>query len=522
MYSSSLYAMDRLGPSFAARYYKDYLHENFLTWAKMNAEREEANAWREAELNARELKKLIEELKILKAAIEVAEQQMNEKTPVTLIIIPDKAALKTGETATFRAMAVMDDKSYTDVTEMENTSWSTGSGSFTATEQTESGEHIITVTYMGLEAKATVIVQERETVKENPCPGEFQEWNEEKNKCDCIEGYEMIEELGKCVSIDGAIKEVSGEKPETACDEVLIAAKLARLHEIAAESQLKAAQFNNHLAQFTKAVNETSLDPCHDQFIATAYAGAIQMAQQFEDFQDEATSLSSELILEAALCEINDPKYDINSLLNLVSQIGPPVAMVNEGISEIEAELSVNGCDEQELVNRGNAIADKTTDPEVISGITPGNIINPPNPSTGGTMGMVAVVYDGGNAPMSSVNVTVSFPFRTFNYSLGRGSQEISNFENVQLKEGDRMRITVSGTSLNPSITLLPDDFIWIDMQTNQQTTPGNGLCLFTVVIAIYFNDDEEVNRYEMVVGIGTTGFGVPGFPDGYGRELRF
>jgi len=143
------------------------------------------------------------------------------------------------------------------------------------------------------------------------------------------------------------------------------------------------------------------------------------MAQQFEDFQDEATSLSSELILEAALCEINDPKYDINSLLNLVSQIGPPVAMVNEGISEIEAELSVNGCDEQELVNRGNAIADKTTDPEVISGITPGNIINPPNPSTGGTMGMVAVVYDGGNAPMSSVNVTVSFPFRTFTDDIG-------------------------------------------------------------------------------------------------------
>jgi len=249
------------------------------------------------------------------------------------------------------------------------------------------------------------------------------------------------------------------------------------------------------------------------------------MAQQFEDFQDEATSLSSELILEAALCEINDPKYDINSLLNLVSQIGPPVAMVNEGISEIEAELSVNGCDEQELVNRGNAIADKTTDPEVISGITPGDIINLPHPlflPVTGLVGVVAVVYDGGNAPMSSVNVTVSFPFRTFNYSLGRGSQEISNFENVQLKEGDRMRITVSGTSLNPSITLLPDDFIWIDMQTNQQTTPGNGLCLFTVVIAIYFNDDEEVNRYEMVVGIGTTGFGVPGFPDGYGRELRF
>ena len=521
-YNSSLYAMDQLGPSFAARYYKDYLHENFLTWAKMNAEREEASAWREAELNTRQLKQLIEELKILKAAIEAAEQQMNEKTPVSLIVIPDKAAPKTGETVTFRAMAVFDDKSYTDVTEMENTAWSSGSSSFTVTEQTKSGEHVISVTYMGLESKATVMVEERETVKENPCPGEFQEWKEEKNKCDCIEGYEMIEELGKCVSIDEAIKGVSGEKSEAACDEVLMAGRLARLQEIAAESQLKAAQFNNLLAQFTKAVNEKSRNPCNDQMIATAYAGAIQMAQEFEDYQDEATQISSELILEAAICEINDPKYDINSLLKLVSQLGPPVSKVNQGISDMEAELIINGCDKQEVVNQGNAIADKTTDPEVISGITSGNIITPPNPVPEGTMGVLSVTYNGMNAPMSSVNVSVSFPFRTFNYTLESSSTEVSNFENAQLKEGDRMRITVSGISLNPSITLLANDFIWIDLQTNQQTTPGNGLCLFTVIIAIYFNDDEDVNRYEMLVGIGTAGFGIPGFPEGYGRELRF
>ena len=67
------------------------------------------------------------------------------------------------------------------------------------------------------------------------------------------------------------------------------------------------------------AVNEKSRNPCNDQMIATAYAGAIQIAQEFGDYQDEATSLSSELILEAAICEIKDPKYDINSILKLVS-----------------------------------------------------------------------------------------------------------------------------------------------------------------------------------------------------------
>ena len=519
LYRNSEYAKNMYGPSFAARYYNEYLHKNLLAWAQRNAELEEVIAWRESERNARELNKLIEEIKILMAAIEAAKGQMNVKTPSSLLVIPAKVNLETGESVIFKAMAVYEDQTYTDVTELETASWSSGTSSFTVTEETEAGEHIITVTYMNQVAKAIVTVVGREAEEETAC-GDNQEWSEKDNKCVCIDGYEMIE--GKCVSLDEAIKDITEEKPETICDEESMARRLTRLQEIVAESQFKAAQFNNILNQFTKAVNEKSRNSCNDQIIATAYAGALQLDQDFQDFEDEATQLSSELIFEAAICQMNDPKFDISSIIGLVGQLGSPLRRVNQGISSMESELLINGCDKQEIADRGNAIAETTADPEVIAGMESGGIIQPPNQIPGGTMGVIAAAYSGMNAPMSSVNLSVNFNFRTFNFALGSDDQQVQNFENGQLKEGDRMQITVHGTYLNPTITLLPSDFVWIDLETNQQTSPGNGLCLFTAVIGIYFNDDEDVNRYEMIVGIGTFGYGIPGFPEGYGRELRF
>ncbi len=516
-YRNSEYARNQLGPSFAARYYRDYLHKNLLAWANRNAELEEATAWRESERNARELNDLIEELKILMAAIEAAGKQIDEKVPVSLIVIPDKASLKAGESVTFRAMAVYEDQSYTDVTELETTSWSSGTNSFTATEKTEAKEHNISVTYMNQVARAIINVES----SRKPC-GENEEWSDEKNDCVCKDGYELIRELGKCVSIDEAIEGITGEKPDTLCNEKSMAERLNRLREIAAESQFKTARFNNIISQFTKAVNEKSGNICNDQIIATAYAGAIQLEQEFHDYEEEVTRLSSELILEAAICGLNNPDYDIASIISLAGQLGSPLRKISQGISLMESELMINGCDKQVVADIGNAIAETTTDPEVIAGMGSGGIIQPPNQIPGGTIGVVAALYDGYNAPMSSISMTVSFSFRTFNFVLGSGAQEIVNFENAQLKEGDRMQITVRGTSLNPSITLLPSDFIWIDPETQQQTSPGNGMCLFTVIVAVYFNDDEDVNRYEMVVGIGTFGAGIPGFPEGYGRELRF
>ncbi|MBN2665411.1 MAG: hypothetical protein JXR67_02785 [Bacteroidales bacterium] len=521
MYQHSEYARNQLGPSFAARYYRDYLHQSFLAWAKRNAEMEEANAWREAENNARALKELLGEIKMMKAAIEAAGQQMNEKTPISLIVIPNKVNLKAGESASFRAFAVFEDQSSADVTEMEAASWSSGDNSFTVTDDTEAGEQSITVTYMNLQAKAVVNVAEREDDKETQC-GENQEWSPEEKKCVCIEGYEMIEELGKCMNINEVISDMAGEEPDTVCNEKLMAESLSRLREIIAESNLMSARFNNLLSNFMKSVNEKHGIPCNDQLIAAAYAGAKQIEQEMQDLEDEATRVSSELIVEAALCQLTNPDYDVSSIIGLAGQMGSPLGRISQGIAGMESELLINGCDQQEAADLGNSIAETTTDPEVLAAIQSGGMFQPPEYTEGGTLGAVAVVYDGMDAPMSYVTVAVNLNFSAFNFVLAKNAQEVQNFENIALKEGDRVQITVHGTSLNPSFTLLPSDFAWIDPETQQQTTPGTGISLFTMVIAIHFNTDEEVNRYEMIVGIGTIGYGIPGFPEGSGRELRF
>ena len=181
------------------------------------------------------------------------------------------------------------------------------------------------------------------------------------------------------------------------------------------------------------------------------------------------------------------------------------------------------GCDQQTVADHGDAIAEVTADPEIISGLsTQGEGIQPPGPGTGGTTGVVAVIYDGTDAPLNSLRVSVNFDFNSFNFLLGKDGQDVRNFQNAQLGSGDIMRITVSNTPLDASITLNSWDFVWIYPATQQQTTAGNGFCLFTVVVAVYFDSDEDVNRYRMIVGIGTLGMGIPGFPEGYGRELTY
>jgi hypothetical protein len=374
---------------------------------------------------------------------------------------------------------------------------------------------------MKLQAKAVVTVAEREDEKEPQC-GENQEWSPEKKKCVCIEGYEMIEELGKCVSIDDMISEMAGEEPDTVCNERFMAESLSRLKEIVAESQSMSARFTSLLSNFMKSVNEKHGIPCNDQLIAAAYAGAKQIEQEMQDLEDEATRISSELIIEAALCQLTNPDYAVSSIIGLAGQMGSPLGRISQGIAGMESELLINGCDQQEVADLGNSIAETTTDPEVLAAIQSGGIVQPPEYTEGGTIGAVAVVYDGMDAPMSYITVAVNINLSTFNFVLAKNAQEVQNFENIALKEGDRVQISVHGTSLNPSFTLLPSDFAWIDPETQQQTTPGTGICLFTMVIGVHFNTDEEVNRYEMIVGIGTIGYGIPGFPEGSGRELRF
>jgi len=445
----------------------------------------------------------------------------SERTPVAILISPENATLEVGEMITFQVFAIFENDSSLDITNSGLTSFSSGSNSFAATEETEPGEHIITVTYMNLSATSIITVIEKEGEEEGSC-GENETWDDELKKCVCIDGFEWIEDLGRCVSLDEAIKDLSDENRDTLCNEELMAEKLARLREIIAESMFKSTQFSNLLAQFMKAVNEKSTDPCHNQIIATAYSGAKKLEQELLDYENEITEISTDLILEAALCGNINPDFETSSIIGLVGQFGPYLNTVSQGISLMESELLTFGCNQQDVADRGDAVAEITADPEIISGLgSPGTDIQPPGQVTGGTMGVVLAAYAGG--PLSSLSVSVNFPFRSYNFMLANnGQQEYQIFENDPLKAGDRIQIRVNNTPINASITLLSSDFIWIDLATNQPTSPGNGKSYFTLYIVVYFDDDEDVNRYRMVVGIGTLGMGIPGFPDGYGRELNF
>ena len=445
------------------------------------------------------------------------------KTPVTLTISPAESTLDAGELIAFRAFAIYDDDSAIDITTMEAAGWSTGSNTFSAPEETEVTMHYVTVTYMNLEATATITVMGKEADKERDC-GDNEEWSDEENECVCIAGFERIAELdNKCVNLDEAIDDITGEKADVMCDEASMAERFNRLRSIVSESQFKAAQFRNFLDQFMKAVNEKSGYPCNDQIIAAAYSGARHISQEFQDYEDEFNELSRDLVWEAAICQLDNPNYEWSSIVALTRQFASPRNQVIQGIANMESQLTLFGCDQQDVADLGDAVADRSADPEVISGMgTGGDGTQPPGPVTGGTTVVILVANNDYDGPLSSIRVSVNFPFRTFSFLVGKGSFDNQHFHNAQLNEGDRMQITVQGTHLNPSITLLPSDFVWIDPDTQEVTSPGNGFKYITVVISVSFDDGEDVNRYVMFVGIGTMGIGIPGFPDGYGRELRF
>jgi hypothetical protein len=463
LYRNSLYAKDQFGPSFAARYYRDYLHESFKTWARRNSEQEEANAWREFRNKGRQLNELVDEIKILMAAIKEAELQMKEKVPVSLVVIPNEAKLEIGESVSFKALAVYEDETFSDITNLDAAGWSTGSNTFSAPEETEVTLHYVTVTYMNLEATATITVMGKEADKERDC-GDNEEWSDEENECVCIAGFERIAELdNKCVNLDEAIDDIKGEKADVMCDEASMAERFNRLRSIVSESQFKAAQFRNFLDQFMKAVNEKSGYPCNDQIIAAAYSGARHISQEFQDYEDEFNELSRDLVWEAAICQLDNPNYEWSSIVALTRQFASPRNQVIQGIANMESQLTLFGCDQQDVADLGDAVADRSADPEVISGMgTGGDGTQPPGPVTGGTTVVILVANNDYNGPLSSIRVSVNFPFRTFSFSVGKGSFDNQHFHNAQLNEGDRMQITVQGTHLNPSITLLPSDFVWI------------------------------------------------------------
>ncbi|MDH3252265.1 MAG: hypothetical protein OEM41_05690, partial [Ignavibacteria bacterium] len=282
------------------------------------------------------------------------ELEKTERVPVGLTVSPGETQLKVGETVNFKALVTYEDTSVADVTSWGETKWSGGTNTFKAEE---AGTYAHSVTYRSFSASATVTVEEA-----HACPDD-QHWDEEKQACVCDKG-EWNEELGKCINLDEAIGEVTEEGE--LCDEEALSAQLARLGDLVAESARVSANFQVAYNKFLKEINDQNANPCENNILAVAYAGAKRHLSDYQTIVDEATELSTNLILQAGLCPDLRVNLNISQILARVGQLGGPFGQIKEGIAEMESQLLTFGCDEQEVSEQGDRIAEQTDDPEVI------------------------------------------------------------------------------------------------------------------------------------------------------------
>lgn len=281
-----------------------------------------------------------------------------EETPVSLTISPTEANLEIGGSVSFAVFAVFEDESTRNVTELAT--WNTGNSSFTATE---AGETTVTASYMGLSASSAVTVEEATP----QCNEPSEVLDEETGSCVCnaAEGYEMNEELGKCINIDEALEEVIEDGEDALCDEESLLASLARLDEIVASGNRMAANFRATVNKFMKEINDQNSNVCENTIIAAAFASAKDQQAEYQLLVDEATSLSTDLILESSLCPLEEVEIDINSILQKISQLGPTQGEMDDGLSLMDDQLQQQSCDTQEVEDQGDTIAERD-DPEVI------------------------------------------------------------------------------------------------------------------------------------------------------------
>jgi hypothetical protein len=444
-----------------------------------------------------------------------------EKKTVSITILPSEITLGMGESVSFSIIAVFEDGTTLDVTTNSLTNWIEGSDTFTAEEE---GSHHVSVSYNGLYAEAVVTVEEIN----RECDPVSELWNTESMRCECNtdNGYEFNGQLGRCISLDDAIDELS-EDEELLCNEENLARKLSRLEGIVASGNRSVSDLHTLQLNFNKVINNQYADPCTNGVVAYSFASATQISADYSVMAEEVYDLGMDLILEGALCPLDQLELDAASILQRVSQAGDMMGQLERGIAGMENQLIIYGCDIQDVSDFGNTVADQTTNPEVLAS---GALGRPPEgspdiPGNGGqndgTIGFISVYYTGATFPQSPLRVSVQFNFRNFNFSVSPNIYEHQNFENASLREGENMRIQVQGTPLNPSINLFASDFLWIDRSTGTVSEPGTGSRVFSVLISVFFDDDEDEMRYRMIVVIGQGGFGYDGVPGG-GRVLQF
>ncbi|MFA6233176.1 MAG: hypothetical protein WC824_03165 [Bacteroidota bacterium] len=265
---------------------------------------------------------------------------VDKNKPVTgLTVTVDRDAIRAGESANLTAVATFDDNSTAEVTELAT--W-TGAekGKFAATEP---GEFSVTATYKGSSGSASI-------------------------KVSCADGKEWNEKLKKCIDLESAIEET---KPD---DEGLCDANLAHAEEdeIDQSISLGSAMLEEGRSMyqfFMKKVADQNSRVCENVALASAYAGCQRLLERYRALNERVAVLAASIMWRYGICP--DIRYETMQqavgamIASVAAKHHEQYASLNGWLDEMRTQLQRFGCDENEVTELGNTIAENTKDPNL-------------------------------------------------------------------------------------------------------------------------------------------------------------
>ncbi|MBD3387298.1 hypothetical protein GF407_20505 [candidate division KSB1 bacterium] len=256
----------------------------------------------------------------------------------SLMVTPSEVELYVGESRAFKAQAIYDDEFSKDVTGQAN--WSSGSNQFTGTAPGDFGR---SASFGGYTAAADISVT---------CPDDRPDWNAE---------------LGECASLGSAIDSVkNGEEEEELCDEEAMLADYIILMELVSEANLVYAGFEAKFQKFRKEINDQDSDVCKNTILAVAFAGAKRDMAEMERLAALVEDVATALILQLGICPDLTLGLTVRDIITEVAKLGRPRNEMIDALATMQSLLATYGCDEQEVSENGEQVAENTNDPNII------------------------------------------------------------------------------------------------------------------------------------------------------------
>ncbi|MBN1351282.1 Ig-like domain-containing protein, partial [candidate division KSB1 bacterium] len=270
--------------------------------------------------------------------LELKAKDDTTRVPESIAVNPASAEIVVGETKGFSAELTYNDGSTRNVT--GTASWSGGNqNSFTGSVP---GEATLTASFLGLSGSAQITIK---------CPDDRPDWNSE---------------LGECTSIDAVIDSMAEEPPDEYCDENQMLADWVGIQQLVSEALYIETRFSGKHARFLKEINDQNSNTCKNNLLAIAFAGAKRDWANMETLIEQVQSSATNLILQMGICPDLKLDFGIRQIVEALAQIRPLRTRMVDGLAEMRALLANYGCDEEEVTERGEEVADNTNDPNVI------------------------------------------------------------------------------------------------------------------------------------------------------------